>query len=70
MTKSIFGYSDEEVNAVLKKVSEILTKELSERERCIYVAYMLMLNKLAEIAKEKEDRFAKEALDKLFDEVE
>lgn len=65
--KSIFGYSEEEVDAVLVKVSDILEKELSEKEHCIYVAYMLMLNKLVKIAEEKDEKLTKEALDKLFD---
>lgn len=65
--KSIFGYSEEEVDAVLEKVSGILEKELSEKEHCIYVAYMLMLNKLVKIAAEKDEKLTKEALDKLFD---
>lgn len=64
--KSIFGYSEEEVDAVLAKVSDILEKELSEKERCIFVAYMLMLSKLAKIAAEKDEKLTKEYLDKLF----
>lgn len=65
--KSIFGYSEEEVDAVLAKVSDILEKELSEKERCIFVANMLMLSKLAKIAVEKDEKLTKEYLDKLFD---
>lgn len=65
--KNIFGYTEEEVNAVLVKVSGILEKELSEKERCIFVAYMLMLSKLAKIAAEKDEKLTKEYLDKLFD---
>lgn len=65
--KNIFGYSEEEVDAVFAKVFDILEKELSEKERCIFVAYMLMLSKLAKIAAEKDEKLTKEALDKLFD---
>ena len=65
--KSIFGYSEEEGDAVLVKVSDILEKELSEKERCIFAAYMLMLSKLAKIAAEKDEKLTKEYLDKLFD---
>ena len=65
--KNIFGYTEEDVNAVLVKVSGILEKELSEKERCIFVAYMLMLSKLAKIAAEKDEKLTKEYLDKLFD---
>lgn len=68
--KNIFGYSGEEVDAVLAKVSGILEKELSEKERCIFVTYMLMLSKLAKIAAEKDEKLTKEYLDKLFDDEE
>lgn len=67
---NIFGYDDKELYKVAVKVDKILREHLEQEELEIVSAYLLTMNKFAEIAAAKEEKFAKEALDKLFEEVD
>ena len=51
-------------------MDKILREHLAQEELEIVSAYLQTMNKFAEIAAAKEEKFAKEALDKLFEEVD
>lgn len=61
---SIFDYDDKELYKVAVKVDKVLREHLSKEELEIVSAYLLTMNKFAEIAA------AKEALDELFEKVD
>lgn len=56
---SIFDYDDKELYKVAVKVDKVLREHLSKEELEIVSAYLLTMNK-----------FAKEALDELFEKVD
>lgn len=64
---SIYDYNETAVYKVAEKVDKILREQLSKEELEIVSAYLQTMNKFSEIAATKEERFAKEALDKLFE---
>lgn len=67
---SIYDYDEEKVHEVAVKVDKILREHLAQEELEIVSAYLLTMNKFAEIAAAKEEKFAKEALDELFEKVD
>ena len=67
---SIYDYDEKKVHEVAVKVDKILREYLAQEELEIVSAYLLTMNKLAEIAAAKEEKFAKEALDELFEKVD
>nr|DAK91486.1 MAG TPA: Phycobiliprotein ApcE, phycobilisome, phycocyanobilin attachment, TRANSFERASE [Caudoviricetes sp.] len=67
---SIYDYDDEETYKVAVKVDKVLREHLSKEELEIVSAYLHTMNKFAEIAAAKEEKFAKEALDELFERVD
>lgn len=67
---SIYDYDEKKVYEVAAKVDKILREHLAQEELEIVSAYLLTMNKLAEIAAAKEEKFAKEALDELFEKVD
>lgn len=67
---SIFDYDDKELYKVAVKVDKVLREHLSKEELEIVSAYLLTMNKFAKIAAAKEEKFAKEALDELFEKVD
>ena len=66
----IYDYDEKKVHEVAVKVDEILREHLAQEELEIVSAYLLTMNKFAEIAAAKEEKFAKEALDELFEKVD
>ncbi len=67
---SIYDYDEKKVYEVAAKVDKILREHLAQEELEIVSAYILTMNKFAEIAAAKEEKFAKEALDELFEKVD
>ena len=67
---SIYDYDDEETYKVAIKVDKVLRENLSKEELEIVSAYLLTMNKFAEIAAAKEEKFAKEELEELFEKVD
>lgn len=66
----IYDYDEKKVHEVAVKVDEILREHLAQEELEIVSAYLLTMNKFAEIAAAKEEKFAKEALDELFEKAD
>lgn len=60
---SIYNYDEKKFYEVAVKVDKILREHLAQEELEIVRAYLQTMNKLAEIAAAKEEKFAKEALD-------
>ena len=56
---SIYDYDEEKVYEVAVKVDKILREHLAQEELEIVSAYLLTMNKFAEIAAAKEEKFAK-----------
>lgn len=67
---SIYDYDEKKVHEVAVKVDKILREHLAQEELEIVSAYLQTMNKFAEIAAAKEEKFAKEALDELFEKVD
>lgn len=67
---SIYDCDEKKVYEVAAKVDKILREHLAQEELEIVSAYILTMNKFAEIAAAKEEKFAKEALDELFEKVD
>lgn len=67
---SIYDYDEKKVYEVAVKVDKILREQLSKEEIEIVSAYLQAMTKFAEIAAAKEEKFAKEALDELFERVD
>mgnify|MGYP006959257430 CR=1 FL=1 len=63
---SIYDYDEEKVYEVAVKVDKILREHLAQEELEIVSAYLLTMNKFAEIAAAKEEKFAKKE-NKIFD---
>ena len=51
-------------------MDKVLREHLSKEELEIVSAYLHTMNKFAEIAAAKEEKFAKEALDELFEKLD
>ena len=66
----IFDYDEKKVYEVAAKVDKILREHLAQEELEIVSVYLQTMNKFAEIAAAKEEKFAKEALDELFEKVD
>lgn len=67
---SIYDYDEKKVHEVAVKVDKILRENLAQEELEIVSVYLQTMNKFAEIAAAKEEKFAKEALDELFEKVD
>lgn len=66
----IYDYDEKKVREVAVKVDKILREHLTQEELEIVSVYPHTMNKLAEIAAAKEEKFAKEALDELFERLD
>lgn len=66
----IYDYDEKKVHEVAVKVDKILREHLEQEELEIVSVYLQTMNKFAEIAAAKEEKFAKEALDELFEKVD